>query len=214
MGGPSEVSLAPYERKEATCFAAPRVSLTVIQFSKTPKSMNITERLIIRVATLADHAAANAIHKAAYPEDPYTYANNIGRLGTINLVAVKDDETVGFVSALVNEPNPPGKYLWERMRPYIGFVGVAPGNQGCGIGGVLVSRVSRVALQRTNRYRIFLECEVENERAKGLYEKLGFKVMPPDEVERTFARPPHRNSLILYGWKSLFNGEYPAPNQG
>lgn len=152
--------------------------------------------LIVRPATLDDRPAANAIHKAAYPDDPYTYANNIGRQGVINLVAEKDGEVVGFVSALVNNPNPHGKYLWERMRPYIGFVGVAAEHRGRGVGALLVTGVSRSALAATKRDRIYLECEADNELARGLYEKLGFIIVTPDDVQIRFGRPPHRNSLV------------------
>lgn len=58
--------------------------------------MNSTE-LTIRNANFADREAANAIHKSAYPDDLYCYANNIGIPGTINLVATKDEGAIGFI---------------------------------------------------------------------------------------------------------------------
>src|SRR4051812_15819276 len=118
----------------------------------------------LRVANLADRAAANAIHKTAYPNDPYTYANNIGLVGTINLIAEKGSDVVGFISVLVNQPNPLGRYLWERMRPYIGFLGVAEESRKCGIGAALIMEASSLALGATGKNHIFLECENENEK--------------------------------------------------
>lgn len=164
-----------------------------------------TAPIEIRDADLSDRAAANAIHKSAYPNDPYTYANNIGLRGTINLVAVKNNLTVGFISVLINQPNPHGRFLWERMQPYIGYVGVSEEARRSGIAKKLVIEASRRALHFTGKSHIYLECENNNENAQKLYEKIGFEAISPEEIEKAFGRPPHANSRVYRAEYQLFD---------
>ncbi len=166
--------------------------------------MNDTQQIVIRDANFADQAAANVIHKSAYPNDRYCYANNIGITGIINLVAAVDNQMVGFISVLVNQPNPAGKNLWERMRPYIGFLGISEECRKFGIGTALIAAASRRALAATGASYIYLECEDTNELAQKLYEKTGFKVVAHGQIENDFGRPPHLNSRVYRSGSGLF----------
>jgi ribosomal protein S18 acetylase RimI-like enzyme len=111
---------------------------------------------------------------------------------------------MGFISVLVNQPNPLGRNLWERMRPYIGFVGVSGEHRNSGIGKALIAEAARRALLVTGKSHIYLECEDDNESAQRLYEKTGFKILPAEEVEKTFGRPPHLNSRVYRAERQLF----------
>src|SRR5690606_4876692 len=144
--------------------------------------MHDSTRFLIRAATLNDRPAANYIHRLCLPDDKvYGYANNIGLNGTVNLVASVENQTVGFVSALINSPNPNGSCLWERMRPYIGFLGVVGEWRKSGIGRALTIESSRLAILATASDRIYLECEESNIGAQSFYEKLGFEKVEYDQ---------------------------------
>lgn len=154
------------------------------------------EPITIRDALAADREAVNSIHRAEYPSDSCCYANNIGLPGTVNLVAVKGGEVAGFISVLINQPNLQGRYLWERMRPYIGFLIVSERNRRAGIGTGLVAQASRRAFGATGAGWIYLECRNENEKAQKLYEKMGFEHLSAERVEKEFGRPPASTSRV------------------
>lgn len=157
---------------------------------------NSNESFNIRDAAPTDWAAANFVHKSVFPDDKYIYANNIAAPGTINLVATKDNQIVGFISVLVNQPNPNEIYLWQRMRPYIGFLGVLEEYRKFGVGSALIKEASRKALVRTNENYIYLECEPDNKKVQRLYERIGFRCLTTEEVEETFGRPPHAERYV------------------
>ncbi|MFC7300377.1 GNAT family N-acetyltransferase [Cognatiluteimonas weifangensis] len=124
---------------------------------------------------------AVAIQHAVLPSNhPYQYAQNIGRDGTINLVARIDGAIVAYASVLIDRPDPSSRHLWKRLRPYLAFVGVLPNFQRQGIGVALVRR----ALQLSDPHRtsgIWLECE---EGAATFYEKAGFSRVTPEAVRK------------------------------
>jgi ribosomal protein S18 acetylase RimI-like enzyme len=166
--------------------------------------MNKLEVITIRNANMNDWGAANLIHKSAYPDDFYTYANNIRASGTINLVAVIENKVVGYITTLVNPPTPDGKAMWMRMRPYIGYVGVLPDYRGLGIAKELVREGSRRALQYTGEGYIYLEAEEENETAQRLYERLGFEAVPPEILRELFNAAGHPNTRVYRAGRSVF----------
>lgn len=161
--------------------------------------------ITIRIANMNDWGAANLIHKSAYPNDSYTYADNIRASGTINLVAVKENQVVGYITALVNPPTPDGRAMWMRMRPYIGYVGVLPYHRGLGIAKELVREAARRSLQYTGEYYIYLETEEKNETAQRLYEKLGFEVVPAEILRELFNPSGHPNSRVYRAGRSVFS---------
>lgn len=149
------------------------------------------ETIKTRIATSSDIGAANVIQMRVLPPPHYyQYANNILSQGTYNLIATKGIETIGFISILTNQPNPIEKYLWERMRPYIAFVGVLPEHQGKGIGEILVKSSSKHVLDNSSRNHIFLETD---ETTKEFYEKIGFTHFSPEEVNKRFGLFPKTN---------------------
>lgn len=167
--------------------------------------MDKPEVITIRDANMNDWGAANLIHKSAFPDDRYIYADNIRASGTINLVAVIENQVVGYITILVNPPTPDGKAMWMRMRPYIGYVGVLPNYRGLGIAKKLVGEGSRRALQYTGENFIYLETEEINETARKLYERLGFEVVPPETLRELFNAAGHPNWRVYRADASTFD---------
>ena len=159
-----------------------------------------TTALWIRPAVLSDFEVAKVIQERTIPVDhPYHYAENIRCTGTANFVAESNKQVVGYVSVLVNHPTPDGTHLWERMRPYIGFVGVLPECQLGGVGRQLILHAVRQAIVNYPSEFAYLESE---EGANGFYEKVGFQRMAAEEVEQAFGKSPrssvwriHRSEL-------------------
>lgn len=167
--------------------------------------MSNPEEITIRRANMNDWGAANLIHKSAYPDDPYTYANNIRVSGTLNFVAAAEiNKVVGYITILVNPPTPDGRLMWMRMRPYIGFVGVLEDYRGLGIAKKLVREASRLALQYTGKDYIYLETEEKNETAQKLYENLGFEVVPAETLRELFNTGGHPNSRVYRAGRAAF----------
>ena len=135
----------------------------------------------IRMANLGHFQHAVAIQHAVLPRNHrYLYAQNIGRDGTINLVARVDGAIVAYASVLIDRPDPSSRHLWRRLRPYLAFVGVLPDFQRQGVGIALVRR----ALQLSDPHRtsgMWLECE---EGAAIFYEKAGFSQVAPEAVRQ------------------------------
>lgn len=134
-----------------------------------------------RVANRNDVQAASAVQRALIPDGhPYEYAQNILCTDTANLVAVHNGAVVGFISVLLGGLNPNGHNLWERLRPYLAFVGVLPGLQRQCIGTDLI----RCALQIRSPHAtsgMWVECP---ESAAQFYEKIGFTRVAPDAVQQ------------------------------
>lgn len=125
----------------------------------------------IRAATIGDFEGASAVQHAVIPANhPYEYANNILASGTINFVAVHENLIVGFISILIGGLNPNGPHLWQRLRPYLAFVGVSPELQGKHVGTELIRAAWRAIVPNIAN-GVWLEC-AESEAA--FYEKLGF----------------------------------------
>ena len=100
----------------------------------------------------------------------------------MNLVAEKDGIVVGFVSVLLTRCNPQGQHLWERVAPYIAFIGIMPAQQKKGIGNLLLrSAIRGAAIRCPNEPVVYLEHEIESE-ARRLYERIGFRTVPDDEI--------------------------------
>jgi ribosomal protein S18 acetylase RimI-like enzyme len=135
----------------------------------------------IRIANQSDLQGASAVQHAVISSDhPYEYARNILCGGTANLVATENDAIVGYISVLLDGLNPNGRYLWERLRPYLAFVGVLPDVQGQHVGTELIRR----ALQLSDPHAtsgMWLECP---ESAAAFYEKVGFCRVTPDVVQQ------------------------------
>ena len=146
------------------------------------------ELLEIRLARLDDIESVNAIQEKVLSSDHlYRYAENIRHNGTMNLVATVRGQVAGFISVLVNQPNPSGQHLWERMRPYVGFIGISPEFQRCGIGQLLIKEASQKTLSGSRSSHIYLECE---KNTFEFYRRLGFIEMNQEEVEMEFSMTP------------------------
>jgi predicted N-acetyltransferase YhbS len=135
----------------------------------------------IRAANPNDFQGASAVqHAVISGEHPYEYARNILCPGTVNLVAIQGATIVGFVSVLLGGLKPNGQHLWERLRPYLAFVGVLPELQGQHVGAELI----RCALQISDPHAtsgMWLECP---ESAAKFYEKVGFVRVTPEAVQQ------------------------------
>lgn len=141
----------------------------------------------IRAASPGDFQGASAVQHAVIPDcHPYEYARNILCPSTINLVATHNGTIVGFISVLLGGLNPSGHNLWERLRPYLAFVGVLPELQGQHVGGELIRCALKISdLHATSG--MWLECP---ESAAQFYEKIGFVRIAPDVVEQLTGLPP------------------------
>jgi ribosomal protein S18 acetylase RimI-like enzyme len=139
--------------------------------------------MIIRPAELQDKEGADIVRATVLSQNhPYHYEQNIGLAETLNLVAEKDGIIVGFVSVLLSRCNPQGQHLWERVAPYIAFIGVMAGQQKKGIGNLLLrSAINGAAIRCPNEPVVYLEYEIESE-ARRLYERIGFRTVSHDEI--------------------------------
>ncbi|MBP1473509.1 GNAT family N-acetyltransferase [Frateuria sp. MAH-13] len=136
----------------------------------------------IRAADPSDVQEASKLQRAVIPGDhPYEYARNILCSGTVNLVAIHKGTTIaGYISVLVGGLNPNGQHLWERLRPYLAFVGVLPDLQGQHVGAELIRRALQASDPR-GASGMWLECP---ESAAGFYEKVGFVRVTSEAIEQ------------------------------
>jgi predicted N-acetyltransferase YhbS len=135
----------------------------------------------IRVANPNDLQGASAVQHAAISSDhPYDYARNILCDGTINLVASNNGVIVGYISVLLGGLNSNGHYLWERLRPYLAFVGVLPDLQGHNVGTELIRRALQLS-DADGTLGMWLECP---ESSAAFYEKVGFFRVTPEAVRQ------------------------------
>ena len=139
--------------------------------------------MIIRPAEPKDEEGAGLVRATVLSENHlYHYEQNIGMAQTLNLVAEKDGIVVGFVSVLLSRCNPQGQHLWERVAPYIAFIGVMPGQQRKGVGDLLLrSAIHGTAIRCPNQPVVYLEHEIESEATR-LYERIGFRTVSQDEI--------------------------------
>ena len=141
--------------------------------------------MLIRPAQPRDVEGAAAICRRVLAEKlPYNYELNIGTEGCFNLVAEDQGVVVGYLSMLMKRWDPRGRYLWQRLVPYIAFVGVLPDRQRQGIGAALLQD----AIQQAARCcpcepRLFLEHAPHN-IASRLYVRAGFRALSPEEIRR------------------------------
>jgi len=97
-------------------------------------------------------------------------------------VAEDADRIIGFVSVLLTRWNPEGKCYWERVAPYLAFVGVLPEWGGKGIGTALLRHaVEQGALRCTHESFMYLEHDLGNPVHR-LYERVGFESMTGEQV--------------------------------
>ena len=141
--------------------------------------------VLIRPAELRDLDAAAAICRRVLAEKlPYNYELNIGTEGCLNLVAEDEGCVVGYLSMLVKRWDPNGRHLWQRLAPYIAFVGVLPERQRQGIGAALLQEAIREAARRCpSETGLFLEHAPRN-IASRLYQRVGFRSLSAEEVRR------------------------------
>lgn len=104
----------------------------------------------------------------------------------------------------MNQPDHCGRFLWERMRSYIGFLGVSEAYRQSGIGTALVMEAPRKAVYVTSKDCIYFKSENENEKVQRFYEKIGFKVISLEEIEKTFSHPLSQKFRVYCGEKQLF----------
>jgi len=114
--------------------------------------------MIIRPAELKDKDGAGIVRAMVLSQNhPYQYEQNIGLADTLNLVAEKDGIVVGFVSVLLTRCNPQGQHLWERVTPYIAFIGIMPAQQKKGIGNLLLrSAIKGAAIRCPNEPVVYI----------------------------------------------------------
>src|SRR5262249_25778607 len=136
-------------------------------------------RITIREATQEDQTAAGLIRSRVLDsEHPYKYERNIVIPRCANLVAVENDNVIGFVSVLLTRWNVNGERLWERLAPYLAFIGVLPEKENRGVGASLLHAVCGLAARYClNEPLLFLEHEPENKKAERLYLRAGFRQM-------------------------------------
>ncbi len=137
----------------------------------------------IRPAEVGDREAAGNICIAVLPGGhPYPYQMNIGVPSCLNFVAVEGSFVVGFISVLLTRSASDGKSLWQRVAPYIAFIGVSPAWQGSGNGEKLLKyAIDSVHRGYPNEEWIYLEHEPES-LARRFYERMGFMPMTPEQV--------------------------------
>lgn len=144
--------------------------------------------LHIRKAETYDQAQVRELQTLLIPEPhPYSYAKNIELLDARNFVAVQERKVVGYISTLVSGREIEGPHLWQRMKPYLAFMGVVRELQHQGIGAALLSRALEEVFATTVAEHFYLECDTT---PAGFYLKQGFSQMTPEQVQREFGLAP------------------------
>ena len=152
-------------------------------------------KLEIRQATLTDIPAAQEIRERTLPaEHQYRYERNIRSPGCLNFVACTDGHTVGYISVLKRASDPAGAAMWQRLGPYVGFVGVLPEYRRQGICRQLVE--ASVGQLRSSGLGgdLYLECDPT---LCPLYERLGFVVVDADVMEQAVGLRPKADVMKL-----------------
>ena len=148
----------------------------------------------VRLATIADYQGVEEVLRASLPADhPYRYAENLKSRSAVNFVAVEDERIVGFITILTNEPTPTGQYLWHRLRPYVGFVGVLPEFRRLKVGTQLMREGAKAVLSPT-RQQLWLECSDSN---RSFFESLGAVRITPEAIQQAYGLLPKSNVYSL-----------------
>ena len=150
--------------------------------------------LNIDIANQQHFAAVQMIRRTVLPEShAYHYENNIGIPDVLSLVATLEGRVVGFITVLTRTWNPNGRALWERVNPYVGFLGVTPELQRHGIGQRLIKAASQILLA-AGKATLYLECDAE---LIPVYCKYGFSSVIPEQCEMLFGMRSSSNLMQL-----------------
>lgn len=144
--------------------------------------------LEIREARRDDIPAVGELRKECLGANEYAlYENNIGRPRLLNLVATDDARICGFITVLETVRDPGGAAMWQRVAPYVGFVGVRERDRRRGIATRLMQEAKRLLHERGAGDWLYLEC---NEDLIPLYTKEGFVQMDSDDAQGAFGLRP------------------------
>jgi ribosomal protein S18 acetylase RimI-like enzyme len=141
---------------------------------------------------MRDQVGAGQIRaRVLAPDYPVHYELNIGVPGCLNFIAEEVGIVVGFITVLLSVYDAQGQDLWRRLAPYIAFIGVLPEYQGKRIGTCLLQcAIRETATLCPNSPVLYLEHAPENDRARGVFEKCGFKALPREDVFKVTALYP------------------------
>lgn len=139
--------------------------------------------MIIRPAEPRDKEGAGIVRASVLPQNhPYHYEKNIDLADALNLVVEREGIVVGFVSVLLTRWNPQGQHLWQRLAPYLAFIGIIPEQQKNGIGTLLLQfAIKETAVRCPREPVLYLEHEVGS-KVRQLYERIGFRTASNDEI--------------------------------
>lgn len=152
------------------------------------REMFMAPQVQIKRAVPDDICGAKQVQEAVLSENhKYQYFNNIKNSGCCNFVAVISGEIVGYISSITNVCNSNGPCLWERLAPYVAFVGVLPSFQKQGICRSLVQSLVHQLHAETDSKYLYLECVQE---VSEIYEKFGFTILGANYVEQTWGLLP------------------------
>jgi GNAT superfamily N-acetyltransferase len=143
--------------------------------------------LEFRIAQPCDIPHVQVIEHLLFPGNGHVYAQNILHASTRNLVATSQGRVVGYASALTAGQNLQGRALWQRIRPYIGCIGIHPSHQRQGIGSELLRRTCEYVFRTTSYRHIYLECSPE---LVAFYLQSRWCEVPSSEVEALFGPNP------------------------
>jgi GNAT superfamily N-acetyltransferase len=153
----------------------------------------------IRGAKQEDIPAAGVVQQAVLPPGhPYAYAQNIGVRNTMNFVAETNGTIIGFASVLLTKWDARGPFLWQRLAPYLAFIGVVPEHQGKGIGlRLLQIAVEEAATECVHEPMLFLEHDPENVNAHKVFERTGFRALTKDDIVQLVGIEPRGPVMAL-----------------
>lgn len=153
----------------------------------------------IRQAEVNDREAVGAVCRRVLADDPpYQYELNIGVPECLNLLADQDGVIVGYASVVLKRWDVHGRFVWQRVAPYLAFIGVVPEKQGRGIGKLLLrAAISAAAAQCPDEPRLYLEHHRQNANAKQLFERTGFRHLSREDVQRETGVRPTNEVMCL-----------------
>ena len=162
-----------------------------------PRNITLTDgrRMVIRPLAVTDGEALASFYADIPPEDGIYYLPPSGRTRNMALrYAAEADASADVVLVLADDSGTVHGEAWyrykgeQRERATFGIC-VLRTAQGCGAGRALMGRLLEIA-DESGPAVIELTVQTENERARRLYERMGFEIVKKQMREEREDAPP------------------------
>lgn len=145
----------------------------------------------VRVAEARDYEQVSRLTDVCLNGNArHAYERNIFSNGCLNAVCAREEDglVVGFITVLLPPAASASPEIWNRLRPYVGFVGVIPEFRRKGLcRDLLGSAVVTIRRHFPEEECLSLQCR---EHLEDFYLNLGFRKVPDKEVMTRYGTEP------------------------